>query len=99
MDLKQASQKWYIKFNDSITSFGFKGNIVDRCIYQKVNGRKFIFLVLYVNGILAANDLGILCETRGFHSKNFEIKDMEEASYVIGIEIFRDRSQGILGLS
>ena len=27
------------------------------------------------------------------------MKDMGEASYVIGIEIFRDRSQGILGLS
>ena len=27
------------------------------------------------------------------------MKDMEEASYVIGIEIFRDRSQGLLGLS
>jgi len=27
------------------------------------------------------------------------MKDMGEASYVIGIEIFRDRSQGLLGLS
>ena len=27
------------------------------------------------------------------------MKDMGEASYVIRIEIFRDRSQGILGLS
>ena len=32
-------------------------------------------------------------------SKNFEMNDMGEASYVIGIEIFRDRSQGLLGLS
>jgi len=30
---------------------------------------------------------------------NFEMKDMGEASYVIGVEIFRDRSQGLLGLS
>ena len=30
---------------------------------------------------------------------NFEMKDMGEASYVIGIEIIRDRSQGLLGLS
>ena len=27
------------------------------------------------------------------------MKDMGEASYVIGIEIFRNRSQGLLGLS
>ena len=27
------------------------------------------------------------------------MKDMGEATYVIGIEIFRDRSRGLLGLS
>ncbi|KAK2991942.1 hypothetical protein RJ640_027833 [Escallonia rubra] len=32
-------------------------------------------------------------------SKNFDMKDLGEASYVIGIEIHRDRSRGILGLS
>ena len=29
--LKQAPRQWYLKFNDTITSFGFKKNIVDRC--------------------------------------------------------------------
>ena len=28
--LKQASRQWYLKFNDTITSFGFKENTVDR---------------------------------------------------------------------
>ena len=27
--LKQASRQWYLKFNDTITSFGFKENTVD----------------------------------------------------------------------
>ena len=27
--LKQASSQWYLKCNDTITSFGFKENIVD----------------------------------------------------------------------
>jgi len=47
--LKQASRQWYLKFNDTITSFEFKKNIVDRCIYLKVSGSKFIFLILYVD--------------------------------------------------
>ena len=98
--LKQAFRQWYLKFNDTITTFRFKENTVDRCIYLKVSGSKFIFLVLYVDDILlTTNDLGSLYETKKFLSKNFEIKDMSEASYVIEIEIFRDRSQGLLGLS
>ena len=75
--LKQASRQWYLKFNDTITSFGFKENTVDRCIYLKVSGSKIIFLILYVDDILlATNDLGLLYETKNFLSKNFEMKDM-----------------------
>jgi hypothetical protein len=85
--LKQASRQWYLKFNDIITSFGFKENTVDQCIYLKVSGSKFIFLILYVDDILlASSDLGLLHTTKKFLSKNFEMKDMSEATYVIGIE-------------
>ena len=98
--LKQASRQWYIKFNDTITSYGFVEIIVDRCIYIKISGSKFVILVLYVDDILlAANDMGMLHDVKKYLSKNFEMKDMGEASYVIGIEIFRDRSQGLLSLS
>ena len=87
--LKQASRQWYIKFNDTITSFNFEEKLVDRCIYRKVNGSKIIFIVLYVDDILlATNDLGLLHNTKEYLTKNFEMKDMGEASYVIGIEIF-----------
>jgi len=78
--LKQTSRQWYLKFNDIIVSFGFKENIVDRCIYLKVSGSKFIFLILYVDDILlATKDLGLLSETKKFLSNNFEMKDMGEA--------------------
>lgn len=54
---------------------------------MKVSGSKFIILILYVNDILlATNDFDMLHETKNFLSKNFEMKDMGEASYVIGIE-------------
>ena len=98
--LKPSSQQWYLKLNDIITSFGFKENIVDRCIYLNFSGSKFIILILYVDDILlATNDLGLLHETKKFLSKNLEMKYVGETSYVIGIEIFRDKSQGLLGLS
>ena len=82
--------KWGInnlKFNDTITSFGFKENIVDWCIYLEVSGSKFIFLILYVDDILlASSDLDLLHETKKkFLSKNFEMKDMGKATYVIAI--------------
>ena len=71
---------------------------MDQCIYQKVSESKIYFLVLYVDDILlATNDKGLLYKQ--FLSNNFDMKDMGEASYVIGIKIHRERSRGILGLS
>lgn len=83
-----------------VTSLGFEENKVDKCIYLKVNGRKFIFLVLYVDDILlASSDLGLLHEIKLMLTKFFDMKDLGEASFVLGIETHRDRSRGVLGLS
>ena len=98
--LKQESCQWYLQFHEVIASFGFEENIMDQCIYQKVSGSKIFFLVLYVDDILLeTNDKGLLYEVKQFIAKNFDTKDMGEASYVIGIKIHRERSGGILGLS
>ncbi|KAG8476762.1 hypothetical protein CXB51_030053 [Gossypium anomalum] len=98
--LKQASRQWYHKFHQIIISFGFEMNIVDDCVYHKFNGSKYIFLVLYVDDILlATNDIDFLHETKRFLFKHFEMKDLGDASFVSGIQIHRDRSRGILGLS
>ena len=73
---------------------------MDNCIYNKVSGSKICYLVLYVDDILlATNDFGTLHEVKQFLSKNFDMKDMGEASYVIGMRIHRERSRGILDLS
>ena len=73
---------------------------MNQCIYQKISGSKIYFLVLYVDDILlATNDKGLLYKVKQFLSKNFDMKDMSEASYVIGIKIHWKRSCGILGLS
>ena len=98
--LKQASRQWYYKFHQVILSFGFEQNVVDDCVYHKFSGSKMIFLVLYVDDILlATNDTGMLYATKKFLSKNFEMKDLGEASFVLGIEILRNRSQYTLRLS
>jgi hypothetical protein len=98
--LKQASRQWFLKFDAVITSFGFEENKLDECVYSKINGSNFIFLVLYVDDILlASSDMGLLKATKKFLMECFDMKDMGEAHYVLGIEISRDRNRGMLGLS
>ena len=86
--LKQASRQWYLKFEKIVTSFGFIENNFDQCVYMKVSGSKFIFMILYVDDILlVSSDVNLLNDTKLLLSTNFDMKDLGEASFVLGIEI------------
>ena len=64
---------------------------------MKVSGSKFVILVLYIDDILLpANNVAMLHNVKKYLSNNFKMKDMGEAFYVIRIEIFCNRSQGLL---
>jgi hypothetical protein len=98
--LKQASRQWCLKFDETIKKFGFKENEEDNCIYAKFKNRKSIFLILCVDNILlASSDVNLLLEIKKFLSLNFDMKDLGEASFILGIEIHQDRRKGVLGLS
>jgi hypothetical protein len=89
-----------LKFNRTIRNFGFKEDVEDNCVYAKFKNGKYIFLIMYVNDILlTSSDVNLLLETKKFLSSNFDMKDLGEASFVLGIEIHRDRRKGVLGLS
>jgi len=61
---------------------------------------KFMFLVLYVNdSLLASSDLGLVHETKQLLSNTLDIKDLREASFVLGIKIQCDIYHCVLGLS
>ena len=44
--------------------------------------------------LLASSDVGLLLETKKFLSSNFDMKDLGEASFILGIEIHQDRKKG-----
>ena len=98
--LKQASRQWYLKFDQVISSQGFRENELDDCIYIKFSGTKFILLVLYVDDILLASSCSqLLQSTKRMLGERFDMKDLGEAHYVLGIEIIRDRQKKLFGLS
>jgi len=77
-----------LKFDKTIKHFGLKENTEDNCVYSKFKSGKFIFLILYVDDILiASSDISLLLERKKFLSSKFDMKDLGEASFVLGIEI------------
>ena len=59
-----------------------------------------VFLVLYVDDILLiGNDIEKLSNVKKWLAEKFQMKDLGEASYVLGIQIIRDRRNKLLALS
>ena len=98
--LKQASRPWNIRFDETAKSFGFEHSIDEPCVYKLIHESKVVFLVLYVDHILLiGNDVGNLSEVKIWLAKKFDMKDLGEATYILGIQIFRDRKNRTLSLS
>ena len=98
--LRHASRQWNTLFDAAITSYGFSMMEGDHCIYFKIVGGNFALLSLYVDDILiASNHEGTLMEVKSWLSSTFDMKDLGESSYVLGVEIHRDRKRQVLGLS
>ena len=90
--LKQSSRKWNIQFHNAKMSHNFEMIEEDHCVYIKRSKDKFVVLSLYVDDILIAeNNVDYIQEIKGWLSSKFEMKDMGEASYIIGVKISRNQ--------
>ena len=58
-----------------------------------------MFLVLYMDDILLIkNNILLMDDVKASLRKSFSMKDLGEASYILGIRIYRDRSKHLIGL-
>ena len=97
--LKQASRSWNHYFDVVICSYGFIKNVDEPCVYKKVSGSQLTFLVLYIDDILLiGNDIGMMTSMKVWLSKTFSMKDLKEATYILRIQVYRDKSKRIIGL-
>ncbi|KAL0367099.1 UNVERIFIED_CONTAM: hypothetical protein Sradi_3600000 [Sesamum radiatum] len=93
-------QSWNTRFDEVIRGYDFIKNENDPCIYKKISGSSVAHLVLYVNDILLiGNGVKVFSDIKAWLSTQFFMKDMGEASYILGIKIYRGRSKRILGLT
>nr|GEV49154.1 hypothetical protein [Tanacetum cinerariifolium] len=80
---------------------GFENKNEDEpCVYVKVSGSVIVFLVSYVDDILLiGNDIPMLQSIKDWLGRCFAMKDFGDASYILGIKIYRDRTKRLIGLS
>ena len=98
--LKQASRSWNKRFDEEIKKFGFVQHPDEPCVYRKASGSNVTFLVLYVDDILIiGKHIPMLQDVKSHLGKCFAMKDLGEATFILGIKIYRDRNKRLIGLS
>ena len=97
--LKHAPRQWYAKIHSFLVELGFISSSNDPCLYTLHTSSEFMIIVLYVDDILIAGSKRASIDSiKEKFKARFEMKDMGEASEILGIEINRNRSRRTLFL-
>jgi hypothetical protein len=97
--LRQAGRAWYKKIDAALNELGLKPTMSDNCIYV-LREASTVYVLLYVDDLLLiSKDLSQLQSIKAELSKRFEMKDLGEAQFILGLQIHRDRARRCLSLS
>ena len=68
-------------------SQGYRQSDIDHCLYTKrANDGSLLFLILYVDDILlVGSNVKLLTEIKDWLAKQFQMKDLGNTNYVLGI--------------
>lgn len=94
--LKQSARCWYECFNTIMIERGFQNSPADNCLYFLDRGHvhKNIYIILYVDDlVIATKDINTMNNFKRFLLKQFEMVDLKEINYFLGIKIERTNSE------
>lgn len=87
--LKQSGRNWNEELNESLMRMGFERLKSSSCTYRKGN---WTVAVIYVDDIfIFSNELNSIEETVNAIARKYEIKDLGEVHYAIGVKVDKDQ--------
>ena len=94
--LKQAGRLWHRRFDDTLRGMGLEPISADPCVYVRTTRypieHSIVRLLIFVDDVLLVykHNYDLVHILRNL-KRDFEVKDLGEGSYLLGIEIKRDR--------
>ncbi|RVW40082.1 Retrovirus-related Pol polyprotein from transposon RE1 [Vitis vinifera] len=91
--LKQSPRAWFDRFTKAVLKLGYKQGQADHTLFvKKSHAGKMAILIVYVDDIiLSGNDMEELQKLKKYLSEEFEVKDLGNLKYFLGMEVARSR--------
>ena len=98
--LKQAGRVWNKKLHSVLTLIGFKRLESDRSIYLYLRDDVKIIMPIHVDDLtLASNSQSAIDHVVKELAQHFKLRDLGPTTFLLGIEITRDRSNHSMSIS
>ncbi|CAN1790917.1 Retrovirus-related Pol polyprotein from transposon RE1 [Linum perenne] len=96
--LKQSPRAWFERFSTAVKSGGYKQCQTDHTLFVKHSASgKLAILIVYVDDIIiTGNDEDEIKQLKKRLATEFEIKDLENLRYFLGMEIARSKDELIV---
>ncbi|WZY94100.1 hypothetical protein YC2023_066429 [Brassica napus] len=90
--LKQSPRAWYRKLSTTLNGRGFRKSELDHTLFTLTGPSGSIVILVYVDDlIITGSDKAGIQATKEFLKSVFDIKDLGEMEYFLGIEICRSK--------
>ena len=99
--LKQSARNWNQLMDQWLRDQGFHPSPADPCIYIRANpsGQLSVIVGLYVDDLIPGGpDTVALHQFKAAIARRFDVKDMGELAFLLGMEVVRDRTAGTISL-
>lgn len=98
--LRQAPRAWHTRLKKELEDMGFVASEADPGLYVLYTKTSKVYVLVYVDDILvAAEDVAAMRSVKEQLMSIFDVRDMGESAYFLGMEIERDRDLKTLKLS
>jgi hypothetical protein len=94
--LKQSPRAWFDRFRKAVCEMGYGQCNGDHTVFFRHSNQKITILAVYVDDIIiTGDDATEITRVKSCLSKSFEVKDLGQLRYFLGIEVARSK-EGIV---
>ena len=98
--LKQSARCWNSAIDNFLRTNGYTSFDADECIFIKEVDGNFVVQGIYVDDLIPiSNHVPMLEAEKAKLKQQFDMVDKGEISFILGMEVKRDRQKGLLSIS